>query len=74
MTGQDGKDGGDGRDGWAYAGLGIQLAGSLLLFVLVGQWLDRRLGGTGWVTIALALVGFGATFYSLVRKLTKDQQ
>lgn len=74
MTGPKRDPDDTGRDGWAMAGLGIQLAGSILLFVLVGQWLDRRLGGTGWVTIALALGGFGATFYSLIRKLTKDQK
>ena len=33
-----------------YAGLGVQLAVSLLVFVLVGQWADRRLGTGGIVT------------------------
>ena len=39
----DGKDPGPMR----YAGLGVQLAVSLLVFVLVGQWADRRLGTGG---------------------------
>jgi positive regulator of sigma E activity len=54
-----------------YAGLGVQLAVSLLVFVLVGQWLDKRLGNTGMVTIAAAFLGFGGTMYSLIRTLNR---
>ena len=35
-----------------YAGLGVQLAVSLLVFVLVGQWADRKLGTGGIITVA----------------------
>jgi len=54
-----------------YAGLGVQLAVSLLVFVLAGQWLDKRLGNTGMVTIAAAFLGFGGTMYSLIRTLNR---
>ncbi len=54
-----------------YAGLGVQLAASLLVFVLAGQWLDRRLGNTGIVTIVAAFLGFGGTMYSLIRALNR---
>ena len=54
-----------------YAGLGIQLAVSLVVFVLVGQWLDRKLGTGGIITIALAFLGFGGTMYSLIRTLNR---
>ena len=54
-----------------YAGLGIQLAVSMVVFVLVGQWLDRRLGTGGIVTILAAFLGFGGTMYSLIRTLNK---
>lgn len=54
-----------------YAGLGVQLAVSLLVFVLVGQWADRKLGTGGIVTIAAAFLGFGATMYSLIRSLNR---
>ena len=33
-----------------YAGLGVQLAVSLLVFVLAGQWADRKLGTGGIIT------------------------
>jgi len=54
-----------------YAGLGIQLAVSLVVFVLVGQWLDRKLGTGGIITVVLAFLGFGGTMYSLVRTLNR---
>ena len=54
-----------------YAGLGIQLAVSLLVFVLAGQWLDRKLGTGGIVTIVAAFLGFGGTMYSLIRSLNR---
>ena len=54
-----------------YAGLGIQLAVSILVFVLVGQWVDRKLGTGGIATIVSAFLGFGGTMYSLVRSLNR---
>ena len=60
--------------GMRYAGLGVQLAVSLLVFVLAGQWLDRRLGNTGIVTMVAAFVGFGGTMYSLIRTLNRQDR
>lgn len=54
-----------------YAGLGIQLGVTILVFVLAGQWVDRKLGTDGIITIAAAFVGFGGTMYSLIRQLNK---
>ena len=54
-----------------YAGLGIQLAVSLVVFVLVGQWADRKLGTGGVITILAAFLGFGGTMYSLIRSLNR---
>jgi F0F1-type ATP synthase assembly protein I len=53
-----------------YAGLGIQLAVSLLVFVWIGQWLDRKLGTGGLVTVVAAFLGFGGTMYWLIRSLS----
>jgi ATP synthase protein I len=54
-----------------YAGLGVQLAASVLVFVWVGQWADRKLGTGGLLTIVAAFLGFGGTMYWLVRSLTR---
>jgi hypothetical protein len=57
-----------------YAGLGIQLAVCLVVFVLVGQWADRKLGTGGIVTILAAFLGFGGTMYSLIRTLNRKDR
>ena len=54
-----------------YAGLGVQLAVSMVVFVLIGQWADRKLGTGGILTIVAAFLGFGGTMYSLVRSLNR---
>ena len=54
-----------------FAGLGIQLAVSLVVFVLAGRWADRKLGTGGIITVAAAFLGFGGTMYSLIRTLNK---
>lgn len=57
-----------------YAGLGIQFAVTLLVFVGVGQWADGRFGTGGLFTILGTFLAFGATLYSLIRILNKDKQ
>ena len=57
-----------------YAGLGIQLAATILVGVLAGQWMDRKAGTDGVFTILGALLGFGGTLYSLIRELSKDDK
>ena len=54
-----------------YAGLGVQLAVILVVFVFAGQWADRKLGTGGILTIVAAFLGFGGTMYSLIRTLNK---
>lgn len=67
-----GPESGKGPSPMRYAGLGLQLAVSLLVFVWVGQWADRKLGTGGLLTIVAALVGFGGTMYSVIRKLNQE--
>ena len=73
-----GRTGGDGDDRTSsagrYAGLGLQLLASILIFLYAGQWLDRRLGGGGIITVVSVLVGFAAAFYSIYRRLMADQR
>jgi hypothetical protein len=57
-----------------FAGLGIQFAVTILLFVLLGQWADRKWGTGGLFTILGTFVAFGGTLYSLVRALKSDDQ
>ncbi|HEY6807640.1 MAG TPA: AtpZ/AtpI family protein [Gemmatimonadales bacterium] len=66
--------GSGGPAAFRYAGLGVQLAATILLGVLAGRWADQKLGTDGILTAAGALLGFGATLYSLVMSLKRDGQ
>lgn len=65
------KEGGHGAE---YAGLGLQFAVSVLLFLYAGQWLDRKLGTDPWLMILGVFTGAGASFYSMYRKLMAMQE
>ncbi|MEO8945894.1 MAG: AtpZ/AtpI family protein [Gemmatimonadaceae bacterium] len=57
-----------------FAGIGLQFAVSIVLFVFAGQWLDRRLG-TGPVFLILGVfLGAAGSFYSMYRKLMAAQK
>ena len=58
----------------SYAGLGIQLAASILLGLYAGQWLDTRLGTAPLMLILGVFLGAGAGFYNLYRVLTATQR
>lgn len=57
-----------------YAGVGLQFAISLLLFLYAGQWLDRRLGTSPLFLLLGVFVGAGASFYSMYSKLMAAQK
>ena len=52
-----------------YAGLGIQFAVSIVVFLYLGQWLDRKLGTAPWLLLAGVFIGAGGSFYSMYRRL-----
>ena len=59
---------------WRYAGLGVQLAISILIGTFAGRWVDRKLGTDGVFTILGALLGFGGTLYALIRELSQAEK
>ena len=58
----------------ALAGMGLQFAISILLFLLAGQWIDRKLGTEPLFLILFVFVGAGASFFSIYRKLMEQQR
>ena len=70
-TGSGSKGGLSGAD---FAGVGIQFAAAIVLFTFAGQWLDNRLGTNGMLTIAGVLIGAGAAFYNMYRKISAAQE
>jgi F0F1-type ATP synthase assembly protein I len=53
------------RDSGQHMGYGLTWALSVLLFLAVGGWLDKKLGTSPWLLVLGAFVGAGAGFYSL---------
>ena len=68
------KQSGEGASLGAFAGLGLQFAVSIVLFVYLGQWLDRRFGTSPLFLLLGLFVGAGGTFYSMVRRLNAAQK
>lgn len=64
-------EGGGVHSGAEFAGIGIQFAASIILFLFVGQWLDRKLGTSPWLLMVGVFLGAGASFYSMYRKLMR---
>lgn len=58
----------------AAAGMGLTFAISVLMFLLAGQWIDRKFGTEPLFLIVFVFVGAGASFYSIYRKLTAQQR
>jgi F0F1-type ATP synthase assembly protein I len=57
-----------------FAGLGIEFALAILIFALLGHWLDGRLGTTPWLLIILIFAGAGGAFYSMFRRVMAAQR
>ena len=55
--------------GGEYAGAGLQLAVTIVAFMFLGIWLDKRLGSSPWFVILCVFAGAAAGFYSLYRRL-----
>jgi F0F1-type ATP synthase assembly protein I len=55
--------------GAEYAGVGLQLGMTFVMFALAGYWLDRKLGTSPWLLIVMVVVGFAAGFYSVYQRV-----
>ena len=60
--------------GMEFAGIGIQFALTILLFVFAGVWLDNRLGTSPWLVLVFVFVGAAGGFYSMYRRVTAAQR
>lgn len=71
---QDGHGRSEGLSAGQFAGVGIQFAASLVLFLLAGQWIDRKFGTSPVFVLVGVFVGGGAAFYSMYRRLVAAQK
>ena len=51
--------------------IGLELAVFLLVFIVLGRYLDSRFGTEPWLLMTGAAVGFLAGFYNLFRTLSR---
>ena len=58
-----------GNDYARYAGLGVQFAGTLVVFGAIGWWLDGKLGTEPWLMVAGIFVGFFGAMISIVKQV-----
>jgi F0F1-type ATP synthase assembly protein I len=56
-----------------YAGVGLQFALTIVVFMFAGMWLDRTLGTSPWLLILCVFGGAAAGFFSIYRKLMAAQ-
>ena len=63
-----------GLSGADFAGVGLQFAAAIVLFLFAGQWVDDKLGTSGLFTIAGVFIGGGAAFYLMYRKIAAAQR
>lgn len=58
----------------AYANFGLQFVVALLVFLWLGQWLDRRFGTAPVFLLVGVFAGAGGSFYAMYRKLMAAQE
>jgi F0F1-type ATP synthase assembly protein I len=63
-----------GLSGADFAGVGLQFAAAIVIFLFAGQWVDKKLGTSGLFTIAGVFIGGGAAFYLMYRKIGAAQR
>ena len=68
----------DGKQGLGEAGsylhLGLQLGVTIVLFTLLGYWLDGRYDTLPWLTVGGAAFGMTAGFYNFIRATIRQEQ
>jgi F0F1-type ATP synthase assembly protein I len=61
-------------DVWRFAGLGAELAAGIAAFVLIGFWLDWKLGTGRTATLVAAVLGLIGGFYNFYRQALAMQR
>lgn len=56
------------------AGLGIELAASLIGFTLLGLWIDQKFATGPWGTLICVVVGLIGGFYNFIRAALRAMQ
>jgi F0F1-type ATP synthase assembly protein I len=60
-----------------YSGLGVQLSGTILVFLFIGIWLDKYFQTKFIFTLIFTFLGFFGGFYSFyltIKNLTEEEK
>jgi F0F1-type ATP synthase assembly protein I len=60
--------------GAEFAGIGLQFALTIVVFMFGGIWLDKHLKTSPWFVIICVFAGAGGGFYSIYRRVMAAQQ
>jgi len=63
-----------GVSGAEFAGVGLQFAVTIVVFMFAGIWLDRTLHTSPWLLLVCVFAGAAAGFFSIYRKLMSAQR
>jgi F0F1-type ATP synthase assembly protein I len=63
-----------GVSGADFAGMGLQFAFAIIVFLFAGQWVDNRFGFNGLFTTVAVFVGAAGAFYNMYRKISAAQK
>ncbi len=55
------------RNAAPYLGLGLQLAVTIVVMVLIGDWLDSKFNGNHIFTLIFGFLGIGIGMYNLIK-------
>ena len=60
--------------GAAFAGLGIQFAVGIILFLYIGKWIDSKLGTSPAFLIGGVFLAAGGSIYKIYRYIAAEQK
>ncbi|HVX84810.1 MAG TPA: AtpZ/AtpI family protein [Phycisphaerae bacterium] len=66
--------GGDDPSLWKWAGVGLQFAASVAIFLLIGRWIDTHFGWSYAATLSLLAIALIGNFYLLIKDATRNNK
>jgi F0F1-type ATP synthase assembly protein I len=57
------------REAAPYMGLGLQLAATIVIMILIGDWIDKKLELKYIFTIIFSILGISAGMYNLIKTI-----
>jgi hypothetical protein len=68
------KRGSEDKTLWQYAGLGLQMGLTILLFAFLGYEIDKRMGWSPWGLVTASMLAVVGNMYLLVKESLKDER